>query len=316
MGGLEGTVQQFFADGMAAFQKTVAMNFGAKSTEDAQKNQEAVEAATTRLEERIDRYKEEQSAQMLLMKRDQERFQEEMKTLMAALKKPETQFEDVEGDSNHRRNFERGGHWKYRKLDMSLLEGKDPDGWILRGEKHFDIYKLTEGEKLDVAVVSMEGDALRWYTFESRRHPTRTWLELKAKVLAKFRPTSAGTLHEQSLATTQTTTVAEYQRMFIELASPLNDVPESIMMGQFINELKEDIKSEIQLLNPFTLDDAMDLEVRVKERNRVQGLRRSGLGPVRNGDLSYFSKSPIAAANNHNVSTTQPQSYTSNNLTQ
>lgn len=43
-------------------------------------------------------------------------------------------------------------------------------------------------------------------------------------------PTKVGTLHEQWLDTTQATTVADYTRRFINLAAPLNDVPESITM--------------------------------------------------------------------------------------
>lgn len=106
-----------------------------------------------------------------------------------------------------------------------------------------------------------------------------------------FRPTNVGTLHEQWLATSQTTTVEEYQKAFMEFASPLNDIPESIMMGQFMNGLKDKIKSEIRVLNPYTLEDAMDLVIRVEERNRVQGLKRNGVGPTKNGTFSYFSKS-------------------------
>lgn len=86
---------------------------------------------------------------------------------------------------------------------------------------------------MDAAVVSMEGDALRWYTFESRRKPMRSSAELKFRV--------ADYQHEKWLAMTQTTTVADYQRRFIELVAPLDDVPESIMMGQFINGLKAEI---------------------------------------------------------------------------
>lgn len=55
-----------------------------------------------------------------------------------------------------------------RKLEMLVFEGTDLDGWILRGEKYFDSYKLLEDEKLDAAVVSMDSDALVWFTFESR----------------------------------------------------------------------------------------------------------------------------------------------------
>lgn len=62
-------------------------------------------------------------------------------------------------------------------------------------------YRLSENEKMDVAVVSMEDDALCWYTFESRRNPIRSLAEMKARVLAKYRPTNVGSLHEQWLAT-------------------------------------------------------------------------------------------------------------------
>lgn len=70
------------------------------------------------------------------------------------------------------------------------------DGWILRGEKYFELYRLSESERMDAAVVSMEGDALRWYTFESRRNPIKNWAEMKTGVLAKYRPTNAGSLYE------------------------------------------------------------------------------------------------------------------------
>ncbi|XP_056686977.1 uncharacterized protein [Spinacia oleracea] len=300
MSTMEEKVQQLLTEGTEAFQKTIAENFVAKSAEDTQKTQEAVAAATTRLEGRIDRFREEQVSQMALMKRDQEKFQQEVKTLLTTQKETVAQQqvseqEEVRSDNwvEKNRNFEGGGgHWKYRKLDMPLFEGSDPDGWILRGEKYFDFYKLSETEKMDAAVVSMEGDALRWFTFESRRRPMRTWPELKARVLAKYRPTNAGTLHEQWLATTQTTTVAEYMRKFIDLVSPLDDVPESILLGQFINGLKEDIKSEIRVLNPYTLDQAMDLATRVEERNRV---RRNGYANHKSGQFSYFSRGPIAS---------------------
>lgn len=37
-------------------------------------------------------------------------------------------------------------------------------------------------------------------------------------------------------------------------------------MGQFVNGLKEEIKSKVRLLSPFNLDQAMGLAVRVEER--------------------------------------------------
>lgn len=81
-------------------------------------------------------------------------------------------------------------------------------GWILRGEKLFNIYR----EKLKAAVVSMEGNALRWFQFENRRRPIKGWRDLKSRVVLEFQAFGAGTVHEQWLAITRTTTVVEYRQ--------------------------------------------------------------------------------------------------------
>lgn len=66
------------------------------------KNQEAVEAASNRLEGHIDRFREDQTNQMVVLKRNQEHFQEEVKALMAN-KTPARQ------NRERRRGFDDGG---------------------------------------------------------------------------------------------------------------------------------------------------------------------------------------------------------------
>lgn len=51
-------------------------------------------------------------------------------------------------------------------MKMPLFEGDDPDGWILRSEKHFTVCRLNEEEKVDTVVVAMEGDAMKWFQRE------------------------------------------------------------------------------------------------------------------------------------------------------
>lgn len=55
------------------------------------------------------------------------------------------------------------GNWRYRKLGMPVFDGTDPDGWILRVERYFGFYRLNEEEMLEAVVITMEGDALRWF---------------------------------------------------------------------------------------------------------------------------------------------------------
>lgn len=52
------------------------------------------------------------------------------------------------------------GNWWYRKLDMPIFDGTDPDGWVLRVDRYFNFYRLTEEERLEAVVVALEGDAL------------------------------------------------------------------------------------------------------------------------------------------------------------
>lgn len=123
-------------------------------------------------------------------------------------------------------------------------------------------------------VVALEGDALRWFQWENKRRPIRRWDELMEFMLKQFRPSSGGSLCEKWLATTQTTTVNEYRRKFIETAAPLDRMPETIMLGQFLNGLKDDIRAEVCLLNPISLEHAMELALRVEEKNKINAAKK------------------------------------------
>lgn len=183
-----------------------------------------------------------------------------------------------------------------KKLDLPVFEGQNPDGWILRAERYFSFYRLGEDEKLEAAVVSLDGDALLWYQWEHQRRPLRRWEELKGMLLKQFRPSSAGTLYEQWLNHSQLDSVFEYRQGFIELMAPLQGVPEEIAKGQYINGLKDEIKSEVRLLGPISLDQAMDLSVKVEDKLR-SAISRSGKlsGTSFKGASSYYSGTSISS---------------------
>lgn len=143
-------------------------------------------------------------------------------------------------------------------------------------------------------MVALEGDALKWYQWENNRRPIRQWADLKVYILRWFRSVAGGSLYEQWLATVQTTTVMDYQRKFIETAAPLDKLPEEILLGQFLNGLRDEIKTEVRLLNPISLEHAMELAVRVEERNQVNGFKKSGGSNFRLGQYSSQSKNHVS----------------------
>ncbi|XP_057252042.1 uncharacterized protein LOC130592021 [Beta vulgaris subsp. vulgaris] len=175
-----------------------------------------------------------------------------------------------------------GGNRRYRKLDMPLFDGKEPDDWVVKAERYFNFYYLTEAEKMEAAVVGLEGDALSWYNWEHRRRPINRWSELRKLVLQQFRPANSGSLYEQWLAVRQTDTVVNYRRQFIKLAAPLDQIPERILMGQFLHGLKEDVKAEVRQMGPLTLDQAMDQAARAEEKLRIaRGPKYNGPGDTK-----------------------------------
>ncbi|KAI3716153.1 hypothetical protein L6452_23281 [Arctium lappa] len=158
---------------------------------------------------------------------------------------------------------------KGRRLEMPVFNGTDPDSWIVRAERYFSLNRLNNEEKMEVALISLEDDALKWHQWEDKRRPITRWEELKALLLSQFHTVGEGSLCEQFLAVKQTTTVMEYKRRFITMAAPLEGISEEVYVSQFINGLLPEIRAEVRLLSPNGLNKAMDVACMVEERNKA-----------------------------------------------
>lgn len=75
---------------------------------------------------------------------------------------------------------------KFKKVEMPVFSGVDPDGWLFRAERYFHIHKLTELEKMTVAVISFDGVALDWYQAQEERDSFADWKNLKKQLLMHF----------------------------------------------------------------------------------------------------------------------------------
>lgn len=109
----------------------------------------------------------------------------------------------------------------FRRLELPTFNGFDPDGWVYRAERYFQINRMSEEEKMEAIALSMEGKALAWYQWIEDVKPLRTWGDFKANFLTRFRSKHEGSLMEKFLAIKQETTVEEYQERYEILASPL-----------------------------------------------------------------------------------------------
>ena len=60
-------------------------------------------------------------------------------------------------------NSQVNNQWKNKKVDIPMFTCEKPDWWILKAERYFTYYNLSEEERMVAAVRSMDGDALAWY---------------------------------------------------------------------------------------------------------------------------------------------------------
>lgn len=125
---------------------------------------------------------------------------------------------------------------------MPTFDGKNPR-WILRAERFFNFYRLSEEEKMEAAVVAFDGRVLPGFSGRTGEGPFDA-----VRGLRQFRTTSTGSLHERGRALEQTGGVAEYRRAFIEQIASLENVPQPTALGQFISRVKKDIRAEVRLL--------------------------------------------------------------------
>ena len=66
-----------------------------------------------------------------------------------------------------------------RKLELPIFEGNNPDGWLIRAKRYFEINGVVPTDRLQAAMVCVEGDALAWYYYEESRKTIRDGRNLR-----------------------------------------------------------------------------------------------------------------------------------------
>ncbi|KAI3520275.1 hypothetical protein L1887_09596 [Cichorium endivia] len=121
-----------------------------------------------------------------------------------------------------------------RELQMPLFDGNNSMGWILEIERCFSFYRLREEDWLEVAVMTLEGDALLWYEWEHRRRAIRDWEELKGLIRRQYISSMVGVLHELHTKMFQVWKKTERK------TAPLTEVTEEGFLGQCEDGLKKE----------------------------------------------------------------------------
>ncbi|WVZ04403.1 hypothetical protein V8G54_025209 [Vigna mungo] len=162
-------------------------------------------------------------------------------------------------------------------VELPSFEGGDPYIWINRAERFFYIQKVAEEDKVELAYISMEGSASYWFKYWREKTKNRTWMGLKAGLINRFGGGFRGTVYEQMATLRQDGTLEEFVRSFEMLLGQTQGLSEELILGFFLDGLREDIKGQVRIQDP------PDLMVAIRVARDVENAINRACGGVWNG---------------------------------
>lgn len=209
-----------------------------------------------------------------------------MKEDIAALKGD--RFKGSKGDDGDSSWRGRPNYRPYNKIDFPIFNGGDPRGWILKAEKYFKYYQIPDTEKVEIASMHLEGDALDLYSWLSDDQSMTFWEELVQAFTKNFGPAEFQNPDEYLCSIKQTASVQEYRQEFAKRSSRVSNWPDHCLLGVFLNGLKEELKADVRIHKPRTVYNAMSLALEFESKSNQH---RPGKSPT--GVPNFKSPPPL-----------------------
>ncbi|CAH9112200.1 unnamed protein product [Cuscuta europaea] len=154
----------------------------------------------------------------------------------------------------------------YAKVDFPKFDGGDPRGWILKAEKYFRYYQVPDNQKVEIASMSLEGEALDVFAWMNGEESILYWEELVKLLQENFGLAEFQNPDEYLCNIRQSGSIQEYRQEFSRRVSRVHDWPEHCLLGVFINGLKEDLKADVRIHKPRTVYQAMSLALQFESK--------------------------------------------------
>ena len=174
-----------------------------------------------------------------------------------------------------------------RRLHFLIFSGDNAYGWVVRVECYFCINGVDDDEKIKLALVTMEGEALVWYEWWETQVPYPTWRKFKEDLVKQFQPGVTRNPMGPLLNLKQTGSALQHRKVFEATANARKDLDRKVVMCIFLHGLKPKIQAELKVSQFRSLTALMDKALELEERN--QAWREGGIAGFPRGGCSFQS---------------------------
>ncbi|XP_074297152.1 uncharacterized protein LOC141627838 [Silene latifolia] len=187
------------------------------------------------------------------------------------------------------------------KVEFPVFDGNGPRIWVKKCKKYFDLCKIADNQKLNLASLYMVGKAEAWVHSYMSMRPNVDWEDFVLDLCARFKENLGSNVVEEFNKLQQTGTLEEYLDNFENLRGLMLQrnalLPDSHFLDSFVGGLKPTIKPFVRALRPASVAQAMEL-ARCQEESLLA---------VKNLSKPILDKPP-AKFNGHNSNNHRPPS--------
>ncbi|KAK9713615.1 hypothetical protein RND81_06G039800 [Saponaria officinalis] len=225
-----------------------------------------------------------------------------LKTYDRSKEHPNHEANAESGESSHQGNRH---NLKFTpKLEFPSFDGRNPRNWMKKCLKYFNLCKIPDNQRVDLASMYMIGRAESWFNSYIVVRQNVVWDEFIVDLCARFNEEIAGNVVEEFNKLRQISSIDDYLDAFENLRglmlqrNPL--LPDQYFLDSFIGGLKPAIKPFVRAFKPQTLASAVEFA-----RLQEESLNVSRFAPKYTPQNSTFVHSKPSSHNSFSSSNSE-----------
>ncbi|XP_061362213.1 uncharacterized protein LOC133305961 [Gastrolobium bilobum] len=180
------------------------------------------------------------------------------------------------------------------RMEIPVFNGTDPNNWIFKEELFFTLQLIPEETKVALAGLKMEGMAASWFQWTFNNGKARAWSDFVSALRQRFGMSGFTNLKGALSKLTQTSSLRAYIQQFEALVNQIPELDDDLLMNFFVSGLQSELRSAVQLKEPISLHQAIQLAMAYDDH--FTDLKTSFQGAPK----KFFQK-PVSGLDNSSV---------------